>query len=140
MELPARPDEHETVAAAVHLPDDLDHALAVPVDPTAAAFFDLDNTLLRGASVFHLAKGLYRRKFFGARDIAAMLWKQAWFLAVGENLDHVAKIREQGLGYVAGHSVTELTEIGEEIYDRSWARRSGPARTPWRRCTSTPGS
>ena len=126
MELPAGPDEHETVAAAVHLPDDLDRALAVPVDPTAAAFFDLDNTLLRGASVFHLAKGLYRRKFFGARDIAAMLWKQGWYLAVGENLDHVAKIREQGLGYVAGHSVSELTEIGEEIYDEVMGEKIWP--------------
>ncbi|HET8915919.1 MAG TPA: hypothetical protein VFM91_09455, partial [Propionibacteriaceae bacterium] len=30
-------------------------------DPTAAAFFDLDNTVIQGASLFHLAKGLYRR-------------------------------------------------------------------------------
>jgi hypothetical protein len=29
-------------------------------DPQAAAFFDLDNTVIQGASMFHLAKGLYR--------------------------------------------------------------------------------
>ena len=127
MELPAGPEEQETVAAAaVHLPDDLDNALAVPVDHGAAAFFDLDNTLLRGASVFHLAKGLYRRRFFGARDIAAMLWKQLWFLTLGENLTHVAKIREQGLAFVAGHSAAEIRAIGEEVYDEAMADKIWP--------------
>ena len=28
-------------------------------DPKAAAFFDLDNTVIQGASLFHLARGLY---------------------------------------------------------------------------------
>ena len=27
-------------------------------DPTAAAFFDVDNTVIRGASIFYLARGL----------------------------------------------------------------------------------
>jgi HAD superfamily hydrolase (TIGR01490 family) len=126
MELPARPDAQEPIAAAVHLPGELDDALEVPPDPTAAAFFDVDNTMLRGASIFHVARGLWKRKFFGIRDIAAMLWKQAWFIAVGENLDHVAKIREQGLAFVAGHTVSELTDIGEEIYDEVMAAKIWP--------------
>jgi len=98
----------------------------VPADPRAAAFFDVDNTLLRGASIFHVARGLWRRKFFSVRDIAAMLWKQAWFLALGENLEHVDEIREQALAFVAGHSVTEITEIGEEIYDEAMAGKIWP--------------
>jgi HAD superfamily hydrolase (TIGR01490 family) len=116
----------EPIAAAVRLPTELDHALAVPADPRAAAFFDVDNTLLRGASIFHVARGLWRRKFFSVRDIAAMLWKQAWFLALGENLEHVDEIREQALAFVAGHSVTEITEIGEEIYDEAMAGKIWP--------------
>ena len=36
----------------------------VTPDPTAAAFFDVDNTLIRGASVFHLAVGLARQRYF----------------------------------------------------------------------------
>ena len=126
MELPAGPEEQETVAAAVHLPDGLDNALATSIDTGAAAFFDLDNTLLRGASIFHLARGLHRRKFFSAGDVAAMLWKQAWFLAVGENLTHVAKIREQGLAFVAGHSSAELRTIGEEVYDEAMGAKIWP--------------
>jgi hypothetical protein len=42
--------------------------LASPVpDPTAAAFFDVDNTLMRGASIYYFARGLAARKMFGPR-------------------------------------------------------------------------
>ncbi len=95
-------------------------------DPTAAAFFDVDNTVIRGASIFVLARGLWRRDFFGPRDIAAMAWKQARFIAVGENLEHLDQIREQALAWVAGHSVAELTAIGEEVYDEAMAGRVWP--------------
>lgn len=43
-------------------------------DPTAAAFFDVDNTMMMGASIFHFAKGLAARKFFTTGDIARMLY------------------------------------------------------------------
>src|SRR5690349_854644 len=35
-------------------------ALRVEADPDVAAFFDVDNTVMQGASIFHLAKGLHR--------------------------------------------------------------------------------
>jgi HAD superfamily hydrolase (TIGR01490 family) len=92
----------------------------------AAAFFDVDNTVLQGASVFHLGRGLWKRDFFTARDLAAMLWKQAHFALLGENLAHVAQIREQALGFVAGHTVEEIGRIGEEIYDEVMADKIWP--------------
>ena len=95
-------------------------------DPSAAAFFDVDNTFVRGASIFHLARGLYRRDFFTLRDIARMSWQQARFVLLGENLDEVAKIQQQALGFVAGHSVTELRAIGEEVYDELMANKIWP--------------
>ena len=52
-------------------------ALSVEADPTAAAFFDVDNTVMQGASIFHLARGLHRREFFSTRDILGAAWKQA---------------------------------------------------------------
>ena len=52
-------------------------------DPTAAAFFDVDNTIMQGACIFHLARGLHRRKFFTTRDILGAAWKQAYFRLVG---------------------------------------------------------
>jgi HAD superfamily hydrolase (TIGR01490 family) len=104
----------------------VEEAMAVPHDPTAAAFFDVDNTVVRGASIFHLARGLYRRKFFTGRDIGRMAWQQARFVALGENMEHLRKIRESALSFVAGHSVAELTAIGEEVYDEVIADKIWP--------------
>lgn len=85
-------------------------------DPTAAAFFDVDNTVLRGASVFYFARTLYRRRFFTPRDLRRFAWQQARFVAVGESLEHLADIRERALSLVAGHRVSELREVGEEAW------------------------
>ena len=104
----------------------VEEAMAVPQDPTAAAFFDVDNTVVRGASIFHLARGLYRRKFFTGRDIGRMAWQQARFIALGESMEHLRQIRESALSFVAGHSVAELTAIGEEVYDEVIADKIWP--------------
>jgi HAD superfamily hydrolase (TIGR01490 family) len=86
----------------------------------------VDNTVVRGASIFHLARGLYRRKFFTGRDIVQFGWQQARFMAVGENLEHVQKVRDNALSFVAGHSVAELSAIGEEVYDEVIADKIWP--------------
>lgn len=100
---------------------------AVVPDPTAGAFFDVDNTLLRGASIFHLARGLYRRKFFTNRDLLRFASQQAQFRLRGaENADHIAQARETALGFVQGHSVEEVTTLGEEIFDEVMARKVWP--------------
>ena len=96
-------------------------------DGHGGAFFDVDNTVVRGASIFYLARGLYRRRFFRFRDIARFAWQQARFIAVGENLEHLAEIKDRALGFIAGHSVAELTAIGEEVYDEVIARKVWPA-------------
>ncbi len=86
-------------------------------DRSAAAFFDVDNTVVRGASAFYLARELHRRKFFTFADVVRMAWQQARFRAVGESLEHVDQVREKALTFVAGHSVAEIAAIGEEVYD-----------------------
>ena len=69
----------EAAAAAA----EVENSLAVDVDETGAAFFDVDNTVMQGASIFHLARGLHRREFFTTRDILGAAWKQAYFRLVG---------------------------------------------------------
>ncbi|HEY3530431.1 MAG TPA: HAD-IB family hydrolase [Nocardioides sp.] len=106
---------------------DVEAALATPADPTAAAFFDVDNTMMQGASIFHLARGLHRRKFFTTREIASAAWKQAYFRIVGvEDPDHVASTRASALSFICGHTVEELQELGEEIFDEAMAHRIWP--------------
>jgi HAD superfamily hydrolase (TIGR01490 family) len=106
---------------------DVEAALATPADPTAAAFFDVDNTLMQGASIFHLARGLHRRQFFTTREIASAAWKQAYFRVVGvEDPEHVASTRASALSFISGHTVQELEELGEEIFDEAMAHRIWP--------------
>ncbi len=106
---------------------EVESALATPPDPTSAAFFDVDNTIMQGASIFHLAKGLHRRKFFTTREILGAAWKQAYFRIVGiEDPEHVAEARASALNFIKGHRVEELQELGEEIFEEAMAHRIWP--------------
>ena len=93
-------------------------------DPCAAAFFDVDNTLMRGASIYHFARGLAARKLFGTREMAAMMWGQLAFrLGGAENAEHIDAARQAALAFVAGQRVDEVVALGEEIYDDTMADR-----------------
>jgi len=106
---------------------EVESSLEAPADPTAAAFFDVDNTIIQGASIFHLARGLHRREFFTTRDILGAAWKQAYFRIVGvEDPEHVADARNSALAFIKGHRVEELVAIGEEIFDETMAGRIWP--------------
>jgi HAD superfamily hydrolase (TIGR01490 family) len=98
----------------------------VPRRPTRAAFFDLDNTVIQGASIFHLAQGLYRRGFFSNRVILQALWRNTYFRIGGERAGHIEFARATMLSFIVGHTVAELEEIGREVYDQSIAARVWP--------------
>jgi HAD superfamily hydrolase (TIGR01490 family) len=96
-------------------------------DAHAAAFFDLDNTVMQGAAVFHLGRGLYKRKFFHKRDLLRFAWQQAYFrLAGSEDPEHMQEARDSGLSIIKGHRVEELRTNGEEIYDEYMAGKIWP--------------
>jgi HAD superfamily hydrolase (TIGR01490 family) len=106
---------------------EVEAALATPPDLQAAAFFDVDNTVMQGASIFHLARGMHRRKFFTTRDIVRAAWDQAYFRIVGvERARAVASARQSALSFIAGHRVEELEALGEEIFDEAMAPRIWP--------------
>ncbi|MEV0971961.1 HAD family hydrolase [Microtetraspora glauca] len=96
-------------------------------DLTAAAFFDVDNTMMRGASIYHFARGLAARGLFTTNDLVRFALGQAWFRVRGnENPEHIAKAKETALAFVAGLKVDDVVRLGEEIYDevmsdRIWA-------------------
>jgi HAD superfamily hydrolase (TIGR01490 family) len=93
-------------------------------DPAAGAFFDVDNTLMRGASIYYFARGLAARKLFGPKDLVKMAFGQAYFRVRGsENADHIDAARQAALAFVAGHRVSEIVALCEEIYDESMADR-----------------
>jgi HAD superfamily hydrolase (TIGR01490 family) len=113
----------EAAAAAT----EVETALSTPADPIAAAFFDVDNTVMQGASIFHFARGLHRREFFTTRQILGAAWKQTYFRVVGvEDPEHVTDARSSALGFIEGRTVAELEELGEAIFDEAMAHRIWP--------------
>lgn len=104
-------------AAAVAMP------MAEP-DPVSAAFFDVDNTMMRGASIYHFARGLASRGLFTSKDLFRFAMGQVVFRIRGdENPAHIDEARETALAFVAGSKVEEIVRLGEEIYDEVMADR-----------------
>ncbi len=109
--------EAAAAAAAVSQPP-------IAPDLRAGAFFDVDNTLMRGASIYHFARGLAAHKMFGASDLVKMALGQVIFRIRGsENTDRIDAAREAALAFVAGHKVVDISSLGEEIYDDTMADR-----------------
>ena len=106
---------------------EVEHLFEAELDPKAAAFFDVDNTIMQGASIFHLARGLHRRDFFTTRDILKAGWQQMYFRIAGvEDPEHIEKARSSALAFIAGHRVSELEQVGEEIFDEHMADKIWP--------------
>jgi len=94
------------------------------MNPAAAAFFDVDNTLMRGASIYHFARGLAARNMFTPLDLIKMTWVQvAYRLRGKEDSGHIDAVRQSALAFVADHTVADIVELGEQIYDETMAQR-----------------
>ena len=100
----------------------------IPQDVGAAAFFDVDNTLIQGSSLIVFAMGLARRKYFRLSEILPIAWKQIKFRVTGsENAADVAEGRNQALEFIRGKRVDELVELCEDIVDSSMIDKAWPA-------------
>ena len=95
--------------------------------PGAAAFFDIDNTIIRGSSIAVLAKGMADRDYFTTTEVVEFTWKQLKFVLSGkEDSDDMAQATENGLQFIKGREPSEIEALAEEVYDtrmvgRLWA-------------------
>ncbi|CAN5600136.1 hypothetical protein BH10ACT7_BH10ACT7_19040 [soil metagenome] len=103
-----------------------DAATPPPSDQPIVAFFDVDNTLMKGASVYYVGRAAWKRGLISWRDIALFAWHQFRFLAVGENRSHLSTAKERALGLASGHSEVALTALAEDIYDKDIAPKLWP--------------
>jgi HAD superfamily hydrolase (TIGR01490 family) len=102
-------------------------AQPVSPDPTAAAFFDVDNTMLQGASIYWLARGLAARRYFSAGDVLRFGARQLRYrLLAVEHAGHMHSAREAALAFVEGWRVADLARLAEEIFDELMAARIWP--------------
>lgn len=83
-----------------------------------AAFFDVDNTIMRGASIYHFARGLVSKKFLKFEDLAQYALAQGKFIFGGkENLNDMSRVTQNALAFVAGRKAADLISVADEIYD-----------------------
>jgi HAD superfamily hydrolase (TIGR01490 family) len=92
--------------------------------PGAAAFFDIDNTMIRGSSFAALAKGMADRDYFTTSEILEFTWKQLKYVLSGrENMEDIAQATENGLAFVKGRRPEEIRQLANEVYDETMVRR-----------------
>ena len=83
-----------------------------------AAFFDVDNTLVRGSTLYFLGRGMYQRGFFTKADISRFVVANLRFRMTGtEKKEVIEKFQNAATDFIGGHKVEEIKKVGEEIYD-----------------------
>ncbi len=78
---------------------------------TAAAFFDLDRTLLRRSSVLALAGTFRERGLISRWDLVKSAFWQVLFVARGASAERVRRASEEGMGVLNGFSVEEMRSL-----------------------------
>jgi HAD superfamily hydrolase (TIGR01490 family) len=83
--------------------------------PRAAAFFDLDKTLIEGSSAIHFGRASYRRGLLSRRQLAKDLWANVKFRLRGSTDEETDLLRGRILDAIAGRSVVDLARLGPEV-------------------------
>ncbi|MFZ4511437.1 MAG: HAD-IB family hydrolase, partial [Candidatus Nanopelagicales bacterium] len=83
----------------------------------AAAFFDLDKTILATSSVLAFARPFYRGGLIGRSDVIRSTYAQFLFLASGADHDQMETMRRYMSDLVTGWDVAKVREIVAETID-----------------------
>jgi len=97
-----------------------------PSERPILAFFDVDNTLMHGASLFYVAREAVTQGIIRWRDIWRFFWHEFRFKRVGENADHLVSTRERALGLIKGHRKQEIEDLGVTLWSRQIKPRLYP--------------
>ena len=85
---------------------------------SGAAFFDLDNTLIRGSSLYFLGRGMYHRGYFTKADISKFVVANVRFRLTGtEKPEVIDRFKKAAQDFIGGHKVSDIHQLGSEIYD-----------------------
>ena len=90
---------------------------------SGAAFFDLDNTLIKGSVLFQAGAGMVRHGLVTRREIARHARQHVAFRWRGEDVGALADVSDRALAFGAGLQVADVVRIGEQIYDERLAGR-----------------
>lgn len=81
----------------------------------AAAFFDLDKTLMEGASGLHFARAAYRAGILSRRQLARDAWENVRFRLEGSTDEKADAVRERVLEAMAGVRAVRMSRLGPQV-------------------------
>ncbi|NBU23021.1 MAG: HAD-IB family hydrolase [Actinobacteria bacterium] len=91
-----------------------------------AAFFDVDNTLVRGSTSILFGKVAFTGGTIKRRDIWRFMFEQSMFIRRGENNEKMADFKDRALSLTKGHSVDELRDLIDVVYRQEIKPRLWP--------------
>jgi HAD superfamily hydrolase (TIGR01490 family) len=91
-----------------------------------AAFFDVDNTLVRGSTSILFGKVAFAGGAIKRRDIWRFAFEQMMFIRRGERNDKMADFKDRALALTKGHSVAELLGLVDQVYQSEIRPRLWP--------------
>lgn len=89
-----------------------------PPSRDAAAFFDLDRTLIAGASTFVFGWVAWRRDLVSTRELFSDAVSAVSFRLTGGTDDQSDTVRDRILEAVKGHAREELTALNDDVLPR----------------------
>src|SRR3954466_2641633 len=81
----------------------------------AAAFFDLDRTLMAGSSGLHWARAAYRAGLVGRRQIAGDAWANIRFRLRGSTDEETEAVKDRLGEFLEGRKVKDLERLGHQV-------------------------
>lgn len=96
------------------------------VEKKVAAFFDVDNTLVRGATTILFGKVAFRDGTIKRREIWKFAYEQMMFIRRGEKNRTMANIKDRALTVTKGYSVSTLEPLMQTVYDSEIKPRLWP--------------
>src|SRR3954449_2694845 len=85
-------------------------------DPRAAAFFDLDKTLIEGSSAIDFARASFKRGLLSRRQLVKDLWANMKFRLNGSTDQSTELLRSRVLEAIAGTRVVDLMRLGPDVF------------------------
>ena len=84
----------------------------------SATFFDLDNTMVRGSTLYFLGRAMYHRGFFTKADISKFVVANVRFRLTGtEKPEVISRFQKAATDFIGGHDVNEIYTIAQSVYD-----------------------
>jgi HAD superfamily hydrolase (TIGR01490 family) len=91
-------------------------------EPRAAAFFDLDRTLISGASPFYFGVAAWRNKMIPTGELLTDAFNALWFRMAGASDEKSQAVRDRILHAVEGAEQADLLSLNEEIIPQLLAK------------------